>query len=58
MLSPGVHVAEGAVVKDSVILEDSLIDQGAVVDLAICDKRVKIGRKAVVGEGGDYSKPI
>lgn len=57
VLSPGVHVAEGAVVRDSVIFEDSLIDRGAVVDLAICDKRVRIGRNAVIGEGGDNSKP-
>jgi len=51
VLSPGVHVKKGAVVRDSVIFEDSVIEEGAVVDLAICDKRVHIGEKAVVGHG-------
>jgi len=57
VLSPGVHVAEGAVVRDSVIFEDSRIDRGAVVDLTVCDKRVRIGRDAVVGAEGDNGKP-
>lgn len=51
ILSPGVHVKKGAVVKDSVIFEDSIIEEGAVVDLAICDKRVHVGEKALVGHG-------
>jgi glucose-1-phosphate adenylyltransferase len=57
LLSPGVHVAEGAVIRNSVIFEDSFIEKGAVVDLAICDKRVRIGANAVIGEGGDKSRP-
>ncbi|MDW7772801.1 MAG: sugar phosphate nucleotidyltransferase [Desulfobulbaceae bacterium] len=57
VLSPGVRVAEGAIVRDSVIFEDSLIGEGAVVDLAICDKRVRIGRNAVIGKGGDNTRP-
>src|SRR5690606_10784220 len=32
VLSPGVYVAEGAVVRDSVILNDTVIGPGAVVD--------------------------
>lgn len=51
VLSPGVQVKKGAVVRDSVIFEDSVIREGAVVDLAICDKRVHVGEKAVVGQG-------
>ena len=57
VLSPGVRVEKGAVIKDSVIFEDSVIEQGAVVDLAICDKRVWIGAQAVIGQGGDNSQP-
>ncbi len=53
VLSPGVHVRKGAVVRDAVIFEDSVIAENAVVDLAICDKRVRIGRNVVVGAGGD-----
>ncbi len=51
VLSPGVHVKKGAVVRDSVIFEDSIIEEGAVVDLAICDKRIHVGEKALVGHG-------
>jgi len=51
VLSPGVHVKKGAVVRDSVIFEDSTIEERAIVDLAICDKRVHVGGEAVVGIG-------
>ena len=51
VLSPGVHVKKGAMVRDSVIFEDSVIEEGAVVDLAICDKRVHVGENAIVGHG-------
>lgn len=51
ILSPGVQVREGAVVRDSVIFEDSVIERRAVVELAICDKRVRIGKNAVIGYG-------
>jgi len=57
VLSPGVHVGEGAIVKDSVVFEDSFIDRNAVMDLAICDKRVRIGADATIGAGGDNSLP-
>lgn len=51
VLSPGVHVREGAMVQDSVIFEDSLIGKNAVLDLVICDKHVRIGEETVVGLG-------
>lgn len=51
VLSPGVTVAAGAVVRDSVIFDDCHIGQGATVDLAILDKRVRVGRNANVGVG-------
>lgn len=53
VLSPGVYVAEGAIVRDSVILNDSIIAAGAVVDRAIIDKEVTIGAGARVGDGDD-----
>jgi glucose-1-phosphate adenylyltransferase len=53
VLSPGVRVSEGAVVRDSVILLDSEIGAGAVVDTAIIDKFVRVGAGAVVGAGDD-----
>ncbi len=56
VLSPGVVVKKGAVVRDSVILEDVVVDVDAQVDLVVCDKKVNIGRGAVVGYGDDASK--
>jgi glucose-1-phosphate adenylyltransferase len=53
VLSPGVYVAPGAVVRDSIILTDTEIGPGAVVDRAIVDKDVVIGEETRVGEGDD-----
>jgi glucose-1-phosphate adenylyltransferase len=53
VLSPGVKVSEGAVVRDSIILLDTEIGPGAVVDTAIIDKFVHIGAGAIVGSGDD-----
>ncbi|MCI5224283.1 MAG: glucose-1-phosphate adenylyltransferase, partial [Candidatus Electrothrix sp. AR4] len=58
VLSPGVIVKKGAIVRDSVILEDAVIEMGAEVDLAVCDKKVHIGKGAVVGYGNDEEKKI
>ena len=55
VLSPGVKVSEGAVVRDSVILLDTEVGAGAVVDTAIIDKFVRVGAGAVVGVGDDRS---
>jgi glucose-1-phosphate adenylyltransferase len=49
ILSPGVKVMPGAVVKESVILTDAVIEPGARVERSIVDKRVYIGKNAVVG---------
>ncbi|HSL98224.1 MAG TPA: glucose-1-phosphate adenylyltransferase [Candidatus Deferrimicrobiaceae bacterium] len=51
VLSPGVRVDVGAVVRDSIVMFDSVIRAGAVVDRAILDKEVVVGQGAVVGQG-------
>jgi glucose-1-phosphate adenylyltransferase len=51
VLSPGVRVDVGAVVRDSIVMFDSVIRAGSVVDRAILDKEVVVGQGAVVGEG-------
>jgi glucose-1-phosphate adenylyltransferase len=56
VLSPGVVVDVGAVVRDSIVLFDSVIRPGAVVDRAILDKEVAVGPGAIVGEGTDYDE--
>ncbi|MDA8201478.1 MAG: hypothetical protein M0Z49_01695, partial [Chloroflexi bacterium] len=55
VLSPGVRVDVGAVVRDSIVMFDSVIRAGAVVDRAILDKQVSVGPNAAVGEGTDYT---
>jgi len=57
VLSPGVIVKKGAVVRDSVLFEDCVVESEARVDLAICDKHVRIGRGAVVGYGDTKDRP-
>jgi glucose-1-phosphate adenylyltransferase len=54
VLSPGVRVDPGAVVRDSIIMFDSVIRAGAVVDRSIIDKEVSVGPNAIVGLGSDY----
>ena len=51
ILSPGVCVERGAVVRDSVIMNDTVIRSGAVVDCCILDKEIEVGAKAHLGAG-------
>lgn len=57
VLGPGVTVAEGACVIDSVIMEDVTIGEGAKVEYSIIDARVNIGKNAKVGgpRGGEIA---
>ncbi|HYP50832.1 MAG TPA: hypothetical protein VEQ34_07820, partial [Pyrinomonadaceae bacterium] len=62
ILSPGVIVEEGAIVRDSIVLHDAVIEKGAGVFRAIIDNetRVKGGSKignereiTVIGKNGN-----
>lgn len=55
VLSPGVKVSRGAVVRYSIIMGDAVIEPGAMVDHCILDKNAVIGRGANVGTGTDFS---
>jgi glucose-1-phosphate adenylyltransferase len=57
VLSPGVRVDVGAVVRDSIVMFDTVVRTGAVVDRAIIDKEALIGPSVVIGEGGDPDTP-
>jgi glucose-1-phosphate adenylyltransferase len=57
VLSPGVRVDVGAVVRDSIVMFDSIIRSGAVVDRSILDKEVVVGQGAIVGDGPDFDTP-
>jgi glucose-1-phosphate adenylyltransferase len=53
VLSPGVYVSPGSVVKDSVIMNDSWVGPGALLDKVVVDKQVMVGAGAVVGAGDE-----
>ncbi|MEW6521067.1 MAG: sugar phosphate nucleotidyltransferase [Thermodesulfobacteriota bacterium] len=57
VLSPGVRVKAGASVRDSILFHDCLVDKGAMLDLAILDKGVRVGAGAIIGRGDDKSTP-
>lgn len=53
VLSPGVRVAPGAIVRDSVIMNDTVINANAKIERAIVDKEVWVGEGAEIGYGVD-----
>ncbi len=55
VLSPGVRVGKGSVVKDSVVLNNVLISDNVTVQRSIIDKRCVIGRHAFIGFGDDFT---
>ncbi len=55
VLSPGVHVGKGSVIKDSVVLNNVLIGKDVVIDRSIIDKRCVIGHNAKIGHGEDMT---
>jgi glucose-1-phosphate adenylyltransferase len=55
VLSPGVVVEEGAVVRDSILLFDTVIGAGSVVDRSILDKEVVVGKDCRIGYGDDMT---
>jgi glucose-1-phosphate adenylyltransferase len=55
VLSPGVRVAAGATVRDSIVMFDAVIEEGALLERAIVDKEARVGRDARVGVGDDLT---
>jgi glucose-1-phosphate adenylyltransferase len=53
VLSPGVRVEKGAVVRDSVIMNDTIIHAGASVNCCVLDKEIEVGANAQLGAGKD-----
>lgn len=53
VIGPGVYIAPGALVRDSILMKDVQVGEGAVVDRVIADKRVLIGAGACIGIDGD-----
>ena len=53
VLSPGVVVGEGSVVKHSVILNDVIIGKNCKIEDTIIDKNTVIGDNSIIGTGDD-----
>lgn len=58
ILSPGVYVGKGAIVKDSVIFNNTIISDGAYVEKSIIDKKVYVGKNSKVGYGSVYTRNV
>ncbi|MDR2486454.1 MAG: hypothetical protein LBD12_00670, partial [Clostridiales Family XIII bacterium] len=50
ILSSGVTVEKGAVVRDSIIMAETRIGAGSHVNMSILDEHVTVGSRAVIGE--------
>lgn len=57
ILSPGVYVSPGAIIRDSVVMNDTWIGPGAVLDKVIVDKQVVVGAGVHLGWGNDAHVP-
>lgn len=55
VISPGVYIEEGAVVKDSIIFNDTIVKSGATILQSIVDKEVVIANNVRLGCGDDYT---
>ena len=53
VLSAGVVIGKGSVVRDSIIMQDTVIGEGCVIDKAIIAENVKIGDNVTMGIGAD-----
>jgi len=53
VISPGVQVGRGAVVRNSILLGGTVIGAGSVIERAILDKEVRVGEETRIGAGGD-----
>lgn len=57
VLSPGVFVAESAIVRDSILFTDCIVGPGSVLDRVILDKGVVVGADVRLGYGEDRRHP-
>lgn len=55
VLSPGVRVGKGTVIKNSVIMNDTIISENVEIDQTIIDKHVVIGHGTKIGITDDFT---
>ena len=54
VLSRGVHVKKGAIVRNSVVMQNSIVDETANINYMILDKNVSIGAKRTFNGDADH----
>jgi glucose-1-phosphate adenylyltransferase len=54
ILSPGVQVHEGAIVRDSIVMNDTVVGRDSVIDNSILDKEILVEPQCHIGTGDDY----
>ena len=57
VLSPGVFVSPGAVVRESIIMNDTFIGPGAILDRVVVDKQVVVSSGVRLGDGDGFNVP-
>ncbi|GAB6098241.1 glucose-1-phosphate adenylyltransferase [Halanaerocella petrolearia] len=55
VISPGVFIEEGAVVRDSIIFDNTVIEKDSIVTKSIIDKKVEVGSNCHIGFGNDLT---
>ena len=58
VISPGVKVRKGAVVKDSVLMQGSVVKSGARVLYSILDEEVTVGANCTVGNDKENAEEV
>lgn len=58
VISAGVTIGRGSVVRDSIIMQDVEIGEGCVIEKAIIAEHVKIGDNVTVGIGADIPNKV
>lgn len=58
VISAGVTIGKGSVVRDSIIMQDVEIGEGCVIEKAIIAEHVKIGDNVTIGIGADIPNKV
>jgi glucose-1-phosphate adenylyltransferase len=51
ILSPGVHIAEGAIISNSIVMTNASIGSHSIIDRCILDEETKVGNYCYIGFG-------
>ncbi len=58
IISAGVYIGKGAIVRDSIIMQGAVIEEGAQIDRSIIAENARIGAGSVVGVGEDIPNRV